>query len=236
MCGRYALYGPSSRLKEHFGTDDWPEWTDRYNMAPSLDVPVVRVAPDGRRVAHLLRWGLVPHWAKDTAIGARLNNARAETVADKPSFRSAFARRRCLIPACGYFEWQTVPGERKQPWYISLRGADGRDSVPMAMGGLWESWTDPDGTVLRTCCVITTGPNDLMAPIHDRMPVIVEPADWARWLGGKTNAGGDVGDLLTPFDAARMQAWPVSRAVSNARNEGPALIVAAGDEAPQNAE
>lgn len=219
MCGRYALYGPSSRLKEHFGTDDWPDWADRYNMAPSLDVPVVRRAPDRQRVAHLLRWGLVPHWAKDTSIGARLNNARAETVAGKPSFRNAFARRRCLIPACGYYEWQAVPGERKQPWYITLQG-----DAPMAMGGLWESWMAPDGSVLRTCCVITTGPNEIMAPIHDRMPVIVEPAHWARWLAPDSV---DVGDLLAPLDAGRMQARRVSRAVSNARNEGPELIAAA---------
>ncbi len=219
MCGRYALYGPSSRLKAHFGTDDWPDWTDRYNVAPSLDVPVVRRAPDGHRVAHLLRWGLVPHWAKDAAIGAKLNNARAETVAAKPSFRSAFARRRCLIPACGYYEWQAAPGERKQPWYIALQG-----DAPMAMGGLWESWTAPDGSVLRTCCVITTGPNALMAPIHDRMPVIVEPAEWARWLAPDS---GDVRDLLAPLDAGRMQARRVSRAVGNARNEGPELIAAA---------
>ena len=218
MCGRYFLDTLPELLAEQFRVHKYPVYAASYNIAPTQPALAVRRHGEDNEWAWL-RWGLVPHWAKDPSIGARLNNARAETVAGKPSFRNAFARRRCLIPACGYYEWQAVPGERKQPWYITLQG-----DAPMAMGGLWESWMAPDGSVLRTCCVITTGPNEIMAPIHDRMPVIVEPAHWARWLAPDSV---DVGDLLAPLDTGRMQARRVSRAVSNARNEGPELIAAA---------
>lgn len=222
MCGRYALYGPVSRLREHFSVDTWPDFGDRYNIAPSLDCPVIRLSPQGERVAHLLRWGLVPHWAKDVGIGAKLNNARAETVAEKPSFRAAFRRRRCLVPASGYYEWQAVPGERKQPWFIRLATDE-----PLAMGGLWESWQDSGGGVLRSFCVVTTAPNALMQPIHDRMPVIVAKADWDAWL---SPASEDPAALLSPFPAEAMQAWKVSRRVSNAREEGADLALAADSE------
>jgi putative SOS response-associated peptidase YedK len=218
MCGRYALYGPQSRLRETFGVDAWPEFADHYNIAPSLAVPVIRHSPEGHRVAHCLRWGLVPHWAKDAAIGAKLNNARAESVADKPSFRNAYRKRRCLIPASGYYEWQEVPGQRKQPWFISMRG-----EIAMAMGGLWESWVNPNGEVLRSFCVVTTAPNEIMQPIHERMPVIVAPEHWERWLDP---AASDVADLLAPANATDMQAWPVSAAVSNARHQGADCIIA----------
>lgn len=217
MCGRYALYGPPSRYREYFGTLDWPECADRYNIAPSASVPVVRQAPDGRRVVDLLRWGLVPNWAKDAAIGAKLNNARGETVADKPSFRSAWRRRRCLVPACGYYEWQPIAGDRKQPWFIRLK-----DDKPMAMGGLWESWGDPaTGALIRTFCIITTGPNDVMRPIHDRMPVVVAPEYWSAWLNP---AEPDLTGLLVPYPSDQMEAWKVSRRVSNAREEGVELV------------
>jgi putative SOS response-associated peptidase YedK len=217
MCGRYVLYGPTTRLEEHFEVN-WPEFTDRYNIAPTSQVPVIRQSPEGQRVAHLLKWGLIPHWSKDPTIGAKLNNARAETVADKPSFRSAYRKRRCLIPAQGYYEWQEVPGEKKQPWYIRLKADE-----PMAMGGLWESWTAPDGDIVRSFCVVTTSPNAVMQPIHDRMPVIIGKGDWQRWLNP---AESDVGNLLDPFDADAMQAWKVSRQVSRAAEEGPELIMA----------
>lgn len=212
MCGRYALYGPASRLREAYGLDDWPEFADHYNIAPSLAVPVIRQAPDGRPVVHCLRWGLVPNWAKATSIGGKLNNARAESIAQKPSFRNAYRRRRCLIPACGFYEWQELPGQRKQPWFISLRG-----DAPLAMGGLWESWVAASGQVLRSFCVVTTTPNEVMRPIHDRMPVIVAPRDWPRWLDPTVNA---VAELLMPAAADGMQAWPVGTAVSNARHQG----------------
>lgn len=222
MCGRYALHGPTSRLREHFSVDDWPDFGDRYNIAPSLDCPVIRLSPRGERAVHLLRWGLVPHWAQDARMGAKLNNARAETVAEKPSFRAAYRRRRCLIPASGYYEWQAVAGARKQPWYIRLAADE-----PLAMGGLWESWQDPAGDLLRSFCVVTTAPNALMRPIHDRMPVIIARSDWETWLSPNVE---DPSGLLAPFPADEMQAWKVSRRVSNAREEGADLIVAANEE------
>jgi len=219
MCGRYALYGPHSRYRDHFQVDDWPDFPDRYNIAPSLSVPVIRQAPNGRRVADLLRWGLIPNWAKDPAIGAKLNNARGESVTEKPSFRSAYRRRRCIVPASGFYEWQEVPGERKQPWFIHLKADE-----PMAMGGLWESWTDPaSGEVLRTFCVITTAANELMAPIQDRMPVILRPADWAVWLAPGT-AIEQIAPLVIPAPAESMEAWRVSRKVSSAREDEPGLV------------
>lgn len=221
MCGRYVLYGPQSRHTRDFEVDGWPDFPDRYNIAPSSDVPIIRLSPEGVRVAQLLHWGLIPHWAKDPAIGYKLTNARAESVADKPAFRSAFKQRRCLVPASGIYEWQTVQGGRKQPWYIHLK-----DDAPMAMGGLWESWTSPEGEILRTFCVITTAPNDLMQPIHDRMPVIIPKDCWTEWLNPRNHDTADLVAMLAPYAATAMEAWPVSRRVSNAREEGAELIAA----------
>jgi len=219
MCGRYVLYGPQSRHTRDFEVDGWPDFPDRYNIAPSLEVPIIRQSPEGVRVAQLLRWGLIPHWAKDPALGNKLTNARGESVADKPSFRSALKQRRCLIPASGFYEWQAEQGGRKQPWYIHLKG-----DVAMAMGGLWERWTSPDGEILRTFCVITTAPNEIMQPIHDRMPVIIPKWRWADWLNPQNSDAAEISGLLIPYDAAAMEAWPVSRRVSNSREEGAELI------------
>ena len=167
MCGRFALKSPPAELVTRFGLDECADYSPRYNIPPGTDIPVIRQSPEGRRVLYLLRWGLVPHWAKDPSIGVKLNNARGESVAEKPSFKQAFMRRRCLIPADGFYEWKTE-GKTKQPYYFSLKSGE-----PMAMAGLWESWKAPDGSVLRTTCVITTRANALMEPIHERMPVIV---------------------------------------------------------------
>ena len=217
MCGRYALYGPEELWSQTFSIDDWPEFVDNYNIAPSLEVPVIRQSPAGARVAGLLRWGLVPNWSRDPAIGAKLNNARGESLPDKPSFRDAWQRRRCLIPAAGFYEWH-ADGKRKQPYYITRR-----DRAPLAMGGLWESWRTPQGGLLRSFCVITTGPNAVMQPIHDRMPVIIGAHDWARWLDPKQGAA-HVADLVAPCDPALIEAWPVDRRVSQAASAGPELI------------
>lgn len=219
MCGRYALYGPHSRYRDHFAVDAWPEFADHYNIAPSTFVPIIRQAPDGRRVADLLRWGLVPHWAKDETIGAKLNNARGESLADKPSFRSAYRWRRCIVPASGFYEWQFVPGQAwKQPYYVTLKGGE-----PMAMGGLWESWTSPEGEFIRTFCVITTGANALMAPIHDRMPVILPTVAWRAWLGPETDVA-EIALLIAVVPPEAIEVRPVSRKVGNAREDGPELI------------
>jgi putative SOS response-associated peptidase YedK len=215
MCGRYALISTPARLLEHFGLAACPELPPRYNIPPGTDIAAIRQSPEGERVLHLLRWGLVPHWARDPAIGNRLNNARADTVADKPAFRDAFQHRRCLIPADGFYEWK-AEGRLKQPYYISLGNGE-----PFAMAGLWESWRAADGTVLRSCCVITTDANSLVAGIHDRMPVIVAPEHWQDWLSAPAAA---VTPLLAPYPEAAMRAWPVDRRVSRAAEEGADLI------------
>lgn len=162
-----------------------------------------------------MRWGLVPHWSKDPGIGAKLANARGESVAEKPSFRDAFKRRRCLIPVSGFYEWKTE-GKIKQPYYFSLESGE-----QMTVGGIWESWTAPDGTVLRTVCIVTTAANDLMAPIHERMPVIISPEDSQNWLAAPVEA---IGGLLEPHRASDLQTWPVSRRMSRTGEEGAELL------------
>ena len=158
---------------------------------------------------------MLPHWAKDPTIAARLNNARGESVSDKPAFRDAFSRRRCLIPASGFFEWKTE-GKLKQPFYISLRSGE-----PMALGGLWESWRSPDGSILRTACIVTVGPNPVVAPIHDRMPIILSPDTWQDWLSAPA---ADILPLVAPCPAALLQAWPVDRRVNKTAENDPDLI------------
>lgn len=143
MCGRFVLKAPPAELLTRFGLDECVDFGPRYNIPPGTDIPVIRQSPEGKRVLHLLHWGLVPHWAKDPSIGAKLNNARGESVAEKPSFRDAFKRRRCLIPASGFYEWKQE-GKIKQPYYISLKSGE-----LLAMGGLWESWKAPDGNRIR---------------------------------------------------------------------------------------
>jgi putative SOS response-associated peptidase YedK len=221
MCGRFVYAATLEDLIAQFGLDVAAQDTSaavapRYNIAPAAQVPVIRQSPQGARVAHLLRWGLVPNWAKSPDIGSKLNNARAESVAQKPSFRAAYRQRRCLIPANGFYEWQEVAGEKKQPWFIRLKSGE-----LMAMGGLWESWINPAGDIERTFCVVTTAANALMQPIHERMPVIVPRERWAAWLDPRSS---DADAMLVPFDAAAMEAWPVSLRVSRASEEGAELI------------
>ncbi|KAI5912139.1 SOS response-associated peptidase [Thauera sp. 2A1] len=221
MCGRYALYGPVSRLRERFEADPEDfEFEPRYNAAPMQWLPVVRQRPSGERVIHLLRWGLVPSWAKDEAIATKLINARGESVAEKPSFRAAFRRRRCIVPANGFYEWQQIAGE-KQPFYI--HPVEGEF---FGLAGLWERWTRPaDGEELDTFTIVTTEANAAMRPLHDRMPVILAPGDYAAWLSGATPAD-QVQGLMRPCPEAGLAAYPVSRAVGSVRNDSPTLIQA----------
>ena len=219
MCGRYVVAYDPETLVAGFSVTRVPAFPRQWNIAPQAMVPVVHETKEGERVASLMRWGLLPHWAKDASLGRKLNNARAETVFAKPSFRQAARRRRCLLPASGFFEWQATP-TGKQPWYISPRG-----DLPFAMAGLFEAWrAAEDADWLLTCCVVTIVPNALMAPIHDRMPVLLAPADWATWLARDQQDPEPLTPLLAPCDAAGMQAWPVSRAVNRSRAEGEALI------------
>ena len=215
MCGRFVLKAPPSELVNRFGLDECADYGARFNIPPGTDIPVIRQSPEGRRVLHLLRWGLVPHWAKDPVIGAKLNNARGESVTEKPSFRDAFKRRRCLVPANGFYEWK-AEGKLKQPYYITPK-----DGQPMAMGGLWESWKTPDGSILRTVCIITVGPNVVMEPIHDRMPVIVPPERWQDWLAAPVE---EIQSLVVPCQDDVLQAWPVSRRVSKTAEDDAGLI------------
>ncbi len=223
MCGRYVLYGPQSRLTEYFDLRDCAAWEPRYNIAPQSDILVIRQRPELGRVGQSVRWGLIPRWAKDPAIGLKLNNARAETVAEKPSFKSGFERHRCLIPANGFYEWQAVSEDgkaRKQPWYIR----PGKNDEFLAMAGLLAAWKAPDGTDIVSACVITTTPNEVMASIHDRMPVLLAPTQFEAWLDPVCRDIATLSRFLLPAPAAGMVAYPVSRQVSNARNEGPELI------------
>ena len=223
MCGRFTLRTPAHRLAEAFGVSELPNLAARYNIAPTQGVAAVRCSDDGARRLAMLRWGLIPSWAREAAIGSRLINARAESVAEKPSFRSAFRKRRCLIAADGFYEWQKVAGGPKQPWLIGR--ADGE---VFAFAGLWESWRDPQGdllagTAIETCTIITTDANALVAPIHHRMPVILAPDAWKTWLDPETGAD-DLQTLLRPCPADQMATHRVSRIVNNARNEDPACV------------
>ena len=223
MCGRYVLYGPQSRLTKYFDLRDCAAWEPRYNIAPQSDILAIRQRPEVGRVGQLVRWGLIPRWAKDPAIGLKLNNARAETVAEKPSFKAGFERHRCLIPANGFYEWQALGEDgktRKQPWYIRP-SADGEF---FAMAGLLAAWKAPDGRDIVSACVITTTPNEVMAPIHERMPVLLAPGQFDTWLDPTWRDVDALKAWLSPAPAADMAAWPVGSWVSNARNEGEDLI------------
>jgi putative SOS response-associated peptidase YedK len=225
MCGRYVLSGTPSSLSAYFGLQDCPDFLPRYNIAPQSEIPVIRQRPEIGLVGQIVRWGLVPSWAKDPSIGAKLNNARAESVADKPSFRSSFTRHRCIIPASGYFEWQAVTRNGKalkQPWYIR----PDQGNAYFAMAGLLAKWVAPDGSNLITACVITTEPNGVMTPIHDRMPVILSGNDIGTWLDPGNHDRGVLTAMLKPVADESMKAVPVSLSVNRAGNEGPELIQA----------
>ncbi len=209
MCGRYTLHAHPDVIALLFGLSEVPAYQPRFNIAPTSQVLVVRRSEDAV-VGVQVRWGLVPRWAKDPSIGARMNNARAETVAEKSSFREAYRKRRCLIPASGFYEWK-AEGGRKQPYYVYPAGAE-----LFAFAGLWERWQDPHLS-LETCAIITTEANAKMAAVHDRMPVIVSPADYSAWL-----TGHEVALRPCPDDAIGIRR--VSRAVNNARVDTPGLI------------
>lgn len=220
MCGRYVVAYDPDTLVSGFSLVKVVPFPRHWNVAPQAQVPVVHQTKDGERVASLMRWGLLPHWAKDPALGRKLNNARAEGVFDKPSFRQAVRRRRCLLPASGFYEWQ-AGAAGKQPWYISPR-----DGGLFAMAGLFEAWRPTeDAEWVLTCCIITTEPNRLMAPIHDRMPVMLAAPDWAAWLARDLQDPAALAPLLRPCDPATMQAWPVSKAVNRGSAEGEALVL-----------
>jgi len=218
MCGRFALHANPHVVALQFGLQEDPGFEPRYNIAPSSDILIVREDRNHTRLADFYKWGLIPAWAKDTSIGSRLGNARAETVAEKPAFRHAFKHWRCLVPASGFYEWKTED-KKKLPYYIKPIGGE-----LFGLAGITEEWNGPDGAV-RTVCLITTEPNELMRQIYDRMPVIVAPDNYRIWLDGGNKDVERLKGLLEPYPEKKMEAYAVSRAVSNARNEGEALIV-----------
>ncbi len=217
MCGRYALYGPQSRYREHFGVDDEFDLAPRFNVAPSALMPVLRESEDGRRSFVAARWGLIPSWAKDVAGMRKPINARAETAAVKPMFRHAFMRSRVLVPADAFYEWQVVDGG-KQPYLIHMR-----DGAPFGMAGLLERWQGPDGEQV-TFTILTTTANAVVARLHDRMPVIVRPEDYGRWLDARLVDVAELQGMLCPYPEQAMAAYPVSRRLNSPANDGPELL------------
>jgi putative SOS response-associated peptidase YedK len=222
MCGRYSITTPVEGLRRLFRfVGPIPNLPPRYNVAPTQQVPIVRLAGnDGAREIAQVRWGLIPFWAKDAAIGSKMINARAEGIAEKPAFRAALKSRRCLVLADGFYEWQATPG-RKVPWRITLK-----DGEPFAFAGLWERWEKaPDGVPVESCTIVTTSANPLLRPLHDRMPVILATDDYPAWLG--EDAARAVTELLRPYPSGAMRAYRVSTAVNSVRNDGPECIAAA---------
>ncbi len=219
MCGRFAFHSPRELTAQLFELPGLPPETQpRWNVPPGTDIGVVRIAADGRREYVRLRWGLVPSWAKDRTIGQRLVNARAETLAEKPAFRGAFRRRRCLVPADGYYEWRALPGG-KQPYFVEP-AAGGL----LAMAALWEHWLDPaSGEVLETVVIVTRESAGVVAEIHGRMPVIVPPAAFAGWLDPTADPAAVLAPLIAAEAVPALRAYPVSRRVNSPQNEGPEL-------------
>jgi len=217
MCGRFAFYSPSEATAALFGASGALPVEARYNIAPTQYIASIRDDEDGARELIMLRWGLIPFWAKDPSIGNRMINARAETVAEKPSFRTAYRRRRCLVLADGFYEWHRE-GSIKTPYYISPA-----DGAPFAFAALWENWNSKESEEsIQSTTLITTAANDFMASLHHRMPVVLRPDTADRWL-----AGGDDAIEYAINHGPELRAWAVDRRVNNARNEGADLIVEA---------
>ncbi len=222
MCGRFTLTVDPSDLKEEFPGYTFPtQYAPRFNIAPTQ--PVLALPNDGSNKVDFFVWGLIPSWSKDTAIGNRLINARAETLTEKPAFRSAYRYRRCLIFTDGFFEWKSQTGSKlKIPHFIRLKSGK-----PFAFAGLWEHWQSPDGTEIKSATIITTAPNELMAGLHDRMPVILPNDAYAQWLDPAPGQVVDLQKYLTPYPAEEMTAYPVSTLVNRPENDRPEVVVPA---------
>jgi putative SOS response-associated peptidase YedK len=218
MCGRFVLFSSPEELREAFAVQQVRFQVEpSYNVAPTQNVAVV-VQREGVNTLEKMRWGLIPAWAKDPAIGSRMINARAETVAEKPSFKRPLKDRRCLVVADGFYEWQKT-GQAKIPMFIRLKSGQ-----PFGFAGLYDVWTSPEGEAVASCTIITTSANDLMQPIHDRMPVILPRSRQSTWLNPAIQTAADVLPLLVPYAAADMEAYPVSRLVNSPENNSPDCI------------
>ncbi|MBI3994036.1 MAG: SOS response-associated peptidase [Candidatus Lambdaproteobacteria bacterium] len=223
MCGRFTATYTGEELAQLFLLPEVPRMAPRYNVAPSQPVAAVRLRQrDGQRELTYFQWGLIPSWAKDPAIGNRMINARSETVAEKPSFKHAFRRRRCLVPASGYYEWQQRP-EGRQPMYIHLAGGG-----PFAIAALWETWMAPDGGEVQTCALLTRDANATLRDVHDRMPVILPVETYTAWLDLRLQDPAQVSTLLRTVPPEAFEYYPVSMTVNNPRNESPVCIARLG--------
>ncbi len=220
MCGRFTLTVDPAELKDAFEDYTFPKkFAPRFNVAPTQ--PVLAIPNDAKNKADFFMWGLIPSWAKDPAIGNKLINARGETLAEKPSFRGGFKYKRCLILADGFYEWKTQPGTKiKVPHFIHLKSRG-----VFAFAGLWDEWHASDGSTVRSCTIITTTPNELMATIHDRMPVILEPKNYSAWLNAAPQTPEKLGPFIKPFPAQLMEAHPVSTLVNSPANDRAECVV-----------
>lgn len=227
MCGRYQLKTQAGRLADLFHAL-YVEGADlivpRYNIAPGTPVLVVRDTPMGRAIEHV-RWGLVPAWAEDPKVGYKMINARSETAVSKPAFKSAMKYRRCIVPCSGFYEWKKIDSRTRLPHHITVEGVDA-----FGLAGLWERWQDPAGNELETCTILTCGPNEMMADLHERMPVILGPDEYDSWLDPDQQDADAAARLLRPYPAGQMAAWPVSTYVNKAGNEGQRCIEPVGQQ------
>lgn len=217
MCGRFAQRTNAKGLARGFGVSEVPDVEARYNIAPTQKVLAV-VEREGEREMTFFKWGLIPSWAKDASMGARLINARSETVQEKPAFRQAFKQRRCIIPADGFCEWQKKGSEKKQPYFFQMR-----DESPFGFAGLWERW-EGENQAINSCTILTTQANEVLRPVHDRMPVILHAEDYELWLEGDVRKLGLVKELLRPYPTEQMMSYPVGTAINRPSNQGPELI------------
>jgi putative SOS response-associated peptidase YedK len=218
MCGRYTLISAPEAIRALFRYAEQPNFPPRFNVAPTQPIPIVRLM-DGKRQFALMRWGLLPSWVKDPRIFSLLINARGESVCDKPAFRNAMKRRRCLIPADGFYEWKAIGGGRKQPFYVRAKSGQ-----PLAFAGLWETWEGPNGEELDTATIITTRTNRALAPHFDRMPVIVPPEAFDLWLDGATVDAKTAEAIIQPAPDDLLEAYPVSTTVNRTANDNPKLV------------
>jgi len=219
MCGRFDLHIPKEVLEKTLGVTFLHDIHPHYNIAPSQQVAVIRTSLAGIRSMEYMRWGLIPSWAKDPSIGSRMINARSETVDVKPAFRTALKHRRCIVPANGFYEWEEVDGKKK-PLYVKMK-----DDTPMLFAGLWDHWKTPEGNIIESCTILTTSSNDLIRPLHDRMPLILDVTGSDLWLDVKVTDPERLKPLFIPYPAEKMEMYPVSDIVNSPRNDTPECIV-----------
>lgn len=218
MCGRFDLHLPRELLEEIFGISISRDIMPRYNIAPTQEIAVVRTNPEHKRQLDFLKWGLIPSWAKDPSIGSKMINVRSETVHEKPAFRTALKHRRCIIPANGFYEWEAVEGKKK-PLYVKMK-----DDSLMLFAGIWDHWKPGEGDEIESCSILTTSSNDLIAHLHDRMPVILDIDDIDFWLDPHLVQPSPLQSLFRPYPSAKMYMYPVIDIVNSPKNDNPACI------------